>query len=194
MQPIAPHITPEASAESPSPTYHYRGLHSSDGPVEADARRDRLSIQRENRRVRRAGLEPSPTPPLRRLIAKRSENSLRSSARSSVDSSPVRQLATSFFICVACNIARGDESRTSVDTDTCIYCEHSIALEGQTKYCTQCQYLQPRLGFCDEEGDEFNTCNVCRLERESSHASSRVASRVASRATSSISGHEPGTP
>jgi hypothetical protein len=33
-RPIAPRIAPEAPAQS-SPTYHYRGLHSSDGPVEA---------------------------------------------------------------------------------------------------------------------------------------------------------------
>jgi hypothetical protein len=41
-RPIAPRIAPEAPAQS-SPTYHYRGVHSSDGPVEADARRDLLA-------------------------------------------------------------------------------------------------------------------------------------------------------
>ncbi|OXV07665.1 hypothetical protein Egran_04570 [Elaphomyces granulatus] len=182
-RPTAPGIAPEAPAQS-SPTYHYRGLHSSDGPVEADARRDLLAKQRENRRVRRAGLDPSPTPPLRQLIAKRSENSLRLSALSSVDSSPFRQTATGFFLCATCIIARGDEDRVRVGANTCVYCEHGVAFEGQAKYCTQCQHSRARLGFCDEEGDEFHFCNVCRLERESSHASSRATSRAVSRVAS----------
>jgi hypothetical protein len=34
-----------------------------------------------------------------------------------------------------------------------IYCEESVAFEEQSKYCNQGQHLQPRLGFCDEDGE-----------------------------------------
>jgi len=65
------------------------------------------------------------------------------------------------------------------EPDTCIYYEESIAIEEQRKYCNQGQHSQPRLGFCNEDGEEFSIYNICLVERESSCASSH-SSRAAS--------------
>jgi hypothetical protein len=63
--PPAPTLSSGTSRSSVS--YHYRGLHSSDDPAQAEARRHQATIRRANRASRRAGEEVESTPTIQAL-------------------------------------------------------------------------------------------------------------------------------
>jgi hypothetical protein len=62
------HSHDNPSSNAGTPLFHFRGIHSSDTPREAEARRRQVAIRREHRAARRAGEQPSPTPALSRLL------------------------------------------------------------------------------------------------------------------------------
>jgi hypothetical protein len=150
-------------------------------PARAEATVSR-AISHDGRRTERDAPTTNSAPqPSRPLFAREFEGAtlepqgytLRSSSREPIPEAPrppvlrsAARLLTYYFVCGNCGIAR-DASRqwcAELKNKTCQYCMEHIPVQDQIKFCIFGKHEILRVLFFDEDGQEHESCNLCRDE------------------------------
>ncbi|KPM39851.1 hypothetical protein AK830_g6688 [Neonectria ditissima] len=143
-----------------------RGIRSQDSPAQAVAHQQQTMIRREHRAQRRAGEQPSPTPPTQELLPRPTQE-LRPRPTATHLSGGAGALGgddedDDYFICDECGIARLQAHR--LPDGLCIYCGTSgdgFDQDDEMQVCLRCHRSYHRHAFLTTVGDERPHCQRC---------------------------------